>query len=125
MKFHSPQDSDNSSVNFYHLSSPVLFVNANEYERILYHKAIELLARRDHSEFELRQKFKTLKQQPQESVATEQLLTKVMTKIQQQGLQSDERFAASYCRSRLRKGFGEQRICMELAQKGIEKSLAE
>ena len=58
-------------------------------------------------------------------MAVEHLLTQVIHKVQQQGLQNDERFAEAYCRSRLRKGFGGQRICMELAQKGIEKSLAE
>ena len=71
-----------------------------------------MLARREHSLRELTQKL-TLKGFERSDV--EELLTKFV----ELGWQSDQRFAESYCRSRLNKGFGPVRIQYELKERGI------
>ncbi len=71
-----------------------------------------MLARREHSLRELTQKL-TLKGFERSDV--EELLTEFV----ELGWQSDQRFAESYSRSRLNKGFGPVRIQYELKERGI------
>ena len=78
--------------------------------------AIGLLARREHSRYELKQKL-LIKKYPFLAVES------VLVSLAEEGLQSDERFSENYVRRRAEMGFGPHRISLELSQKGINKSL--
>ena len=77
--------------------------------------AMDLLARREHSFTELERKLSV--RFPRESVVA------ILTLLQQERLQSDERFAESYVYSRQQRGYGPVRIRSELLQKGVESEL--
>ena len=74
--------------------------------------ALRALARREHSQKELRLKLK-------KRGITDRLIDQLLTDLQQQGLQSDERFTEIFVRSRLDRGQGELRIRADLRNKGI------
>lgn len=78
-----------------------------------YATAIRLLARREHGATELVQKLTRKGMSEQDAQAA-------LAACQQQGLQSDERFTESYCRSRVRQGYGSKRIEQELKQRQID-----
>ncbi|WP_421866805.1 regulatory protein RecX [Motiliproteus sp.] len=78
--------------------------------------AYGLLSRREYSRLELRRK---LAGADVDSTLLEQLLDQ----LQQQGLQSDQRFCESFIRSRIGRGQGEVRIVQELRQRGIDEEL--
>jgi regulatory protein len=71
-----------------------------------------LLARREHSLKELRQKLRA-RGFDSESINT------VLDQLTREGLQSDQRYTESYLRSRISRGYGPVRIVMELRQRGI------
>ncbi len=75
-----------------------------------------MLARREHSFRELVQKL-TLKGFDKHDVEV------LLDEFVEQGWQSDQRFAESYSRSRLQKGFGPVRIQYELRERGIDVSV--
>lgn len=75
--------------------------------------AIGLLARREYSRAELAQR---LAKKSFEHCAIEECLDKLI----EQGLQSDDRFAASFVRSRILRGQGVIRIKGELRQRGVD-----
>lgn len=76
------------------------------------HCGVGLLARREHSEFELRQKLNTREFNPDDiDTAIERLLDKDYL--------SDTRFAQSTCRYRVNRGYGWRYIANELKQKGV------
>ena len=76
------------------------------------HCGVGLLARREHSEFELRQKLHTREFDDDEiELAIERLLEKDYL--------SDVRFAQSTCRYRVNRGYGWRYIANELKQKGV------
>lgn len=77
--------------------------------------AMDLLARREHGFSELERKLSV--RFPREMVVA------VLTRLQQERLQSDERFVESYVYSRRQRGFGPVRIRSELLQKGLESEL--
>ena len=79
-------------------------------------KAVSCLARREHSTFELQQKL-------ERSGIAPDLVSEVVGDLQRQGLVSDQRFAEAFIRYRSGKGYGPQRIEMELNEKGIDRSL--
>lgn len=78
--------------------------------------AIGFLARREHSQYELKQK---LLGRGFSNLAIETLLRS----LAQEGLQSDERFAEIYVHHRVETGFGPRRISLELQKKGLASSL--
>ena len=80
-------------------------------------RAMDLLARREHSRLELQQKLCAKLPEHSELVET------VIAELQQDQLQSDERFAEAFISSRVKKGQGPHRISMELQQRGISSSL--
>ena len=80
--------------------------------------AVRLLARREHSRRELWIK---LDQRGFDAELIDELLTKLADK----GWQSDRRFAESYVRARVERGYGPERIRAELRQRGVEESLAD
>lgn len=74
---------------------------------------VNLLARREYSEFELRNKM-------QEKAFAEEEIDAALTQCQAKNWQSDRRFAENYLNSRAQKGYGAVRIRQELRQlKGV------
>ncbi len=74
---------------------------------------LRLLARREYSQLELITKLRLkgfIRQEVQAVIDT----------LEKQGLQSDERFAQCYARSRFNKGFGTLKVAYELKQRGID-----
>ena len=74
----------------------------------LWAKAMNALARREHSAYEIRQKLK--------SKASSELIDELLDALLKDDLLSDERFAHMLCRSRFNKGVGPVRIEHELKQ---------
>ena len=74
---------------------------------------LRLLARRDHSQKELQDKLTLRGFNRSDSQA-------VIAQLSQQGWQSDERYAESYVRQRIQKGYGPVRIVYELQQRGVD-----
>jgi len=85
-------------------------------ESQLFDAGVRLLARREHSAKELSLK---LQQKFNRCDALNSQLEAVIERLQDLGYQSDERFAESYARSRQAKGFGADRIALELGEKGV------
>ncbi len=80
--------------------------------------AFDLLARREHSAAELRQKLiQKLGPAPQLDEELERLLA--------EGLLDDSRFAEAFVRMHRNRGHGPQRILHELSQKGVDAEIAE
>jgi regulatory protein len=79
-------------------------------------KILDLLSRREHSFKEIIDKLKN-------RVNSEKRLFEELTKLKEENLQSDERFAESYTRSRSVKGFGPEKISFELKSRGISENL--
>ena len=81
-------------------------------------KILDLLSRREHSQKEIIDKLK-------DRVGSKQKLFEELNKLSEENLQSDERFAESYTRSRSVKGFGPEKISFELKSKGINENLVD
>ena len=77
---------------------------------------MDLLARREHSRLELYQKLKQKKFEPN-------IINTELDKLSNEGLQSDERFAEAFLRSRVDKGKGPNIIHSELLQRGVDEIL--
>ncbi len=75
-------------------------------------RAMNLLARREHSVTEL--KTKLLK-----AAFHHDDVNAVIEKLTTAGLQSDQRFTENYLRYRSQRGFGSQRIRLELKERGV------
>lgn len=73
---------------------------------------MDLLARREHSRRELSQKLS--KRFPETDV-----IPQVLDRLEEENLLSDQRFTEAYIRARSNKGFGPQRIQIELREKGV------
>lgn len=80
----------------------------------IYHSALGLLARREHSCHELQQKL--LQRFPD----TSESIHPVLMRLIDEGYQSDARYVEVYIRSRMNKGFGPQRLRQELRLRGIK-----
>lgn len=76
-------------------------------------RAMNYLARREHSYHELEKKLMQHQYVEHEVIAA-------LDRLQDQGLLSDQRFAESYARYRAVRGFGPLRIRQELQQKGVK-----
>ncbi len=81
-----------------------------------YQRCIQLLARREYSQLELRQKL------VQHNISTD-IIEQCFEKLLQENYQSDERFAEMFCRTRVSQRHGKQKIIYELKQKGIDETL--
>ncbi len=81
-------------------------------EKEIRENCLRLLVRREHSQRELLDK---LAIKGIERRATQVIIDQLID----EGWQSDDRFAESYARYRIRKGFGPVKITYELKQKGI------
>ncbi len=80
--------------------------------------AIRLLARREHSRAELRNKL-LLRSHPLGMINT------VIEQLAERGLQSDVRFAESYTRMRIRRGYGGNKIRAELLSRDVPREIIE
>ena len=94
-------------------------------------RATRILAMRDHSEAEFRRKMAQSSaraamrnDEPAEAIP-DALMEQVVAWCYEHSWLDDNRFAQRYVNSRSRKGYGPQRIRIELAQKGIGRELAE
>ena len=74
--------------------------------------AMDLLARREHSRRELKQKLKR-------RFDDEEILDEQLDRLSEENLQSDTRYAESFLRQRINRGHGPMRIRQEMRQKGI------
>ena len=74
--------------------------------------AMNLLARREHSQRELRDKLRT-------RFPDTALVEDVLHTLAAENLQSDERFAESFVRQRLSRGYGPLRLRQESKQRGL------
>jgi regulatory protein len=98
----------------YNQSSPS---TENELIAVLKDKAYRLLARREYSVYELRQKFKTL--------AQPHICDQVLAEMVDQGVQSDRRFAEMLGRSRFNAGKGPVKLKHELNEHKIDSLIIE
>ena len=87
---------------------------------VLRRAAMDFLARREHSLFELEQKL-SLKFPHTEA----NLLGEVLAALRDENLQSDERFTESYARYRKSRGFGYLHIKADLLARKVSASLIE
>lgn len=78
--------------------------------------ALRLLANREHSSFELRNKL------VQRGYGQEEIEAAIQC-LQQESLLSDERFAEAYVYYRKQRGYGPARIRLELKERGVESVL--
>ena len=83
---------------------------------VIYNKALDLVSRREHSQYELIQK---LNKRFRESMP---IIEEVVKKLAVNNILNDERFAEMYLNSRARKGFGPKKIEMELNFKKVDSS---
>jgi len=83
-----------------------------------YHKALELLVRREHSRRDLKRKRGVKGANPEEAAAA-------VEKLAGLGYQDDSRFAASFARDRASAGYGPVRIRQELAGHGLDREQVE
>ncbi len=88
---------------------------ANERKAIT-QKALDLLARREHSQRELRQKLQAREFSNRE-------IDDVLATLANEGLQSDKHFAESFLNARASKGYGPTHIANELSQRGVSDEL--
>ena len=75
-------------------------------------KIMNALSRREHSEKEIYLKFVNL-------VNSKDILLEEISKLKEEGLISNQRYAEAYIRSRFHSGFGPIRIKYELEKKGV------
>lgn len=83
---------------------------------MLKQKALSLLARREHSRWELEQKL------VQRGFALE-AIAPILADLEQTGVLCDERFVGCYLRSRSSRGMGPSKILAELRHKGIQNNI--
>ena len=80
--------------------------------------AVGLLARREHSRFELSRKLKS-------KGFNDDDISRAIDKLLANNLLSDERFTESYINMRKRRGYGPSRIGQELRERGVDAELAD
>lgn len=87
-------------------------------ENEAYQRCLAVLARREHSRLELRQKM-------QKNGVDSETIDVVLARLLADNYQSDQRFAEVFCRSRVGRKYGAKKIRYELQQKGIPAELGE
>lgn len=91
---------------------------ASDERAALREQALGLLARREHSQYELRLKL-------WRRGFEDDLVDEVISELRDEDLLSDARYAEAYVASRVSRGFGPIRIRGELQQRGVDEALAE
>ena len=82
------------------------------------HSALRLLARREHSQYELRRKLKA-------RGYGEGLVDELLTALIDERLLSDARYAEAMVTHRASRGYGPLRICMELRDRGVAERIVD
>ena len=100
------------------IEADVVEAEEKDQRRLIRHKALELLARREHSRLELARKLK------QRGFAAD-LASDVLATLEQEDLLSEQRFTESFVHGRMQRGKGPLRIRAELRERGIDDSLLE
>ncbi|MEQ9464545.1 MAG: regulatory protein RecX [Haliea sp.] len=77
--------------------------------------ALNLLARREHALSELQAKLGR-------RFAAPDLVASVLQELQQENLQSDERYAESLLRQRLQRGYGPARVRQDMRERGLDEA---
>ena len=90
---------------------------SNDIFNFIYNKALDLLSRREHSSKEIREKLLL-------RFDDKVIINSVITKLEENNLINNTRFAEAYVSSRKRKGFGPKKISFELLSKGVSESVA-
>jgi regulatory protein len=93
----------------------------------LRNKALDLLARREHSRLELREKLRlSIKKwgvadqsEAENSTGSFDEIEPILDRLEEEGLLSDERMAEALARTRIGTGKGPRWIAQELRQKGV------
>jgi len=85
-------------------------------------RAVQLLARREHSRAELARKL-AQRRRPEEARPDPSAISELLDDLERQGLLSDERFATQRARQRGQR-HGDARVRRELQQSGIAPALA-
>lgn len=110
---------------------PYLFTMSQSESNPLYVAALRMLARRDHSVHELRQKLqKRFPQSGMHRVTSDEpnvqqqeiSLEHTIQRLQDLGYLDDQRYVQAYIDSRVNRGLGSRRIAAELQQRGIPQS---
>ena len=83
----------------------------------VYNKALDIISRREHSEKEIKNKLL-------EKFDTPELIDKIISKLIENNLINNVRYAEMYVHVRKRKGFGPKKIKFELMTKGIDDSIS-
>ena len=104
-------------MNHARASSDTIAGEIPDYRKIRY-AAMDLLARREHSQKELRQKLSR-------RFGHNEAVMSVVEALADEGYQSDERFAEAFVNSRRQRGQGPVRIAVELRDKGVSSDIAE
>lgn len=94
--------------------------NSKKAHNALRKKAMDLLARREHSVVELQQKLQT---HARKKELDEGIVGNVVDELQGEGLVSDERFAEAFVRYRMNNGYGPIRIQTELRERGVNEKI--
>ena len=81
--------------------------------KALRRQAMDLLSRREYLYSELAVKL-------QKRIADPELIAEVLTALARENLQSDQRYCDSYVRQRSARGYGPERIRLELCHKGAQ-----
>ena len=84
----------------------------------LRHRAMDLLARREHSRGELARKLRD-----RFPAASGESIDAALTRLADENLQSDRRFAEEYLRQRMRRGFGWLHISADLLARGVDEDV--
>jgi regulatory protein len=105
-----------TSTNFAPTESETESIEASD-RAMLRRAALNLLAQREQTAFELKQKLS--RRFPDQA----SLLDAVIARLQAQGLQNDSRMAEAYVRYRVQRGQGPMKIRSEMSQKGLAGSV--
>ncbi|MEX2332794.1 MAG: regulatory protein RecX [Pseudohongiella sp.] len=95
-------------------------LSEKELTTALRRRAMDYLARREHGRYELQCKLKEKFEQPDDD-----LIATVLDKLEADNLLSDARFAESYVRSRISRGYGPLYIRFQLRQRQVDAVLVE
>ncbi|MDP2126215.1 MAG: regulatory protein RecX [Pseudohongiella sp.] len=85
-------------------------------------RAMDLLARREHTRHELSKKLSAAFQRSEQEICPE-VLTEVLDKLEQDKLLSDSRFTESYVNGRMSRGYGPLYIRHKLREKQVDGAL--
>jgi len=100
-----------------------LFSSDVDLSRKIYNAALALLGRREHSQKELHTKLTTKFGSHDQFLSAD--VEAALQRLESEGYLSDTRYAEAWVRSRMNRGFGRERLRMELAEKGVDEAIAE